>query len=178
MESTEPLNLVYKDGHVMVYDAATVLRLRRDYRIVGALEGSHPTNPQQNNYYGLPLILLPEEVALLSSDPTTGLDQVQQPNSAHEQVRIDLFKDLHKRGFYITRGIKFGADYMLYPGEPMRYHSHYIVNLMEHDQKITPRQLIALSRLGTSVKKTRILASWDPQAKKFVYVSIDWSEIG
>ncbi|KAJ2871793.1 tRNA-splicing endonuclease subunit [Coemansia aciculifera] len=176
MEPKEPLNFVCKDGHVMVYDAATVLRLRRDYRIVGALEGSHPTNPQQNNYYGLPLILLPEEVALLSSDPSTGLDQ--QPRSTHEQARFDLYMDLHKRGFYITRGIKFGADYMLYPGEPMRYHSHYIVNLMDHNQKITPRELIALSRLGTSVKKTRILASWDPDAQKFVYVSIDWSEIG
>ncbi|KAJ2788310.1 tRNA-splicing endonuclease subunit [Coemansia linderi] len=175
----EPLHLTYTDGHVMVFDADTVLRLRRDYRIVGALEGSHPTNPQQNNYYGLPLILLPEEVALLSADPSiTGLEQAQGAHSEQEQLRFDLFKDLHKRGFYITRGIKFGADYMLYPGEPMRYHSHYIVNLVDHQDKITPRQLIALSRLGTSVKKTRILCSWDSTVQQFIYVNVDWSEIG
>ncbi|KAJ2833141.1 tRNA-splicing endonuclease subunit [Coemansia sp. 'formosensis'] len=174
----EPLHLSYTDGHVMVYDADTVLRLRRDFRIVGSLEGSHPTNPQQNNYYGLPLVLLPEEIALLSADPRiTGLEQVQPPNS-RDEARFALFRDLHKRGFYITRGIKFGADYMLYPGEPMRYHSHYLVNLLAPHEKITPRQLIAQSRLGTSVKKTRILCTRNSTTQNFVYVSIDWSEIG
>ncbi|KAJ1649905.1 tRNA-splicing endonuclease subunit [Coemansia sp. RSA 1836] len=175
------IHLEYKDGHVMVFDAETVLRLRRDYRIVGALEASHPTNPQQNNYYGLPLVLLPEEVALLSLDPSiSGLDTTQLlwPRSEYEKVRFDMYRDLHSRGFFITRGIKFGADYMLYPGEPMRYHSHYVVSLVEHDQAITPRELVALGRLGTSVKKTRFLCSWDASTQKFVYVSLDWSEIG
>ncbi|KAJ2741027.1 tRNA-splicing endonuclease subunit [Coemansia sp. BCRC 34301] len=175
------IHLQYTDGLVMVFDAETVVRLRRDYRIVGALEGSHPTNPQQNNYYGLPLVLLPEEAALLSQDPTiSGLDTAQLcwPRSEHEKLRFSMYRDLHARGFYITRGIKFGADYLLYPGEPMRYHSHYVVSLVEHDQALTPRELVALGRLGTSVKKTRLLCSWVPNAQHFVYVSIDWSEIG
>ncbi|KAJ2892448.1 tRNA-splicing endonuclease subunit, partial [Coemansia aciculifera] len=109
----------------MIFDPDTVLRLRRDHRIVGALEGSHPTNPQQNNYYGLPLVLLPEETALLHKEQ----QQQQQstppawPQTDQEKLRFALYCALHARGFYITRAIKFGADYMLYPGDPMRYHS-------------------------------------------------------
>ncbi len=42
-----------------------VERLRRSWRIVGHLIGALPQNPRQNNQLGLPLVLLPEEVALL-----------------------------------------------------------------------------------------------------------------
>jgi tRNA-splicing endonuclease subunit Sen34 len=42
-----------------------VKRLRCDHRIVGALMGSLPRYPQQNGFYGLPLLLMAEETALV-----------------------------------------------------------------------------------------------------------------
>ncbi|KAJ2006003.1 tRNA-splicing endonuclease subunit [Coemansia thaxteri] len=177
----EPLRLECRNGLAMAFDPDTVLRLRRDFRIVGALEGSHPANPMQNNYFGLPLVLLPEEAALLADTPgTTTLDRAQLswPRTEHDHLRFNLYKDLHSRGYYITRAIKFGGDYLLYPGEPMRYHSHYIVSLLGHEQPLAPRELISLGRLATTVKKTRLLCSWDPSARAFAYVCLNWSEIG
>ncbi|KAJ2797287.1 tRNA-splicing endonuclease subunit, partial [Coemansia guatemalensis] len=61
-----PHRLQCAGGQVLVLDAAVVLSLRKEHRIVGSLEGSHPTNPLQNRYFALPLVLLPEEAAMLA----------------------------------------------------------------------------------------------------------------
>ncbi|KAJ1642243.1 tRNA-splicing endonuclease subunit, partial [Coemansia asiatica] len=109
-----------ESGQAVIFDADTVMRLRKDHRIVGALEGSHPSNPLQNLYFGLPLVLLPEETAMLVEmavivpDPKVTLEW---PSTSHEKMLFALFKDLHQRGYYITRGLKFGGEYLLYPGK-------------------------------------------------------------
>ena len=41
------------------------MKLRTDFRIVGAMIGSLPTHPRQNISLGLPLKLMPEESTLL-----------------------------------------------------------------------------------------------------------------
>ncbi|KAJ2533571.1 tRNA-splicing endonuclease subunit, partial [Coemansia sp. RSA 1933] len=106
-----------QDNQVLVFDPATVMALRTDHRIVGSLEGSHPANPMQNGYMSLPLLLLPEETALLLERGAIELSGIDfaWPKSEADEMRFELFKDLHRRGFYITRALKFGGDYMLYP---------------------------------------------------------------
>ncbi|KAJ1805527.1 tRNA-splicing endonuclease subunit [Coemansia sp. RSA 2599] len=109
-----------ESGQAVIFDADTVMRLRKDHRIVGALEGSHPIKPLQNLYFGLPLILLPEETALLVETgvitPDPGIS-LPWPSTSREKVLFALYKDMHKRGYYITRGLKFGGEYLLYPGK-------------------------------------------------------------
>ncbi|KAJ2315567.1 tRNA-splicing endonuclease subunit [Coemansia sp. RSA 2611] len=165
------------NGQVLVDDADTVLKLRTEHRIVGTLEGSHPTNPLQNNYFGLPLILLPEEAALLLEQHAITLDgdAFTWPKTEQDKVRFGLFKDLHGRGYFITRGIKYGGDYLLYPGDPLRYHSSHIVSLIDRGQKLTPRQLVTLGRLCTAVKKIRLLSSWNAEAGSFTHITLNWS---
>lgn len=46
-------------------------RLRCEYRIVGALSGTLSQFPLQNTFYGLPLMLIPEEVELITSQGTS-----------------------------------------------------------------------------------------------------------
>ncbi|KAJ1730183.1 tRNA-splicing endonuclease subunit [Coemansia biformis] len=164
-------------GHVLVTDADTALRLRREHRVVGSLEGSHPANPLQNHYFGLPLVLLPEEAALLVETGAIEIagDRFAWPETDRERLRFDLYKDLHSRGFYITRGIKFGGDYLLYPGEPLRHHSSHVVTLVDHAQKITPRELVTIGRVCTAVKKVRILSAWDPHRCQFTHIALNWS---
>jgi tRNA splicing endonuclease len=43
------------------------------------------------------------------------------------------FDDLYKRGFYVTSGIKFGGDFLAYPGDPIRYHAQYVVRVVPGD---------------------------------------------
>lgn len=51
------------------------------------------------------------------------------PNPVSD-VRDIVFRDLYKRGFYITSGLKFGSDFLAYFGDPVSYHAHYAVRLV------------------------------------------------
>ncbi|CAK9435406.1 uncharacterized protein LODBEIA_P01330 [Lodderomyces beijingensis] len=60
---------------------------------------------------------------------------------------------LQDRGFYINPGLKFGGDLVLYPGDPLRYHSYSIVRF----EFVDMYEIISGGRLATSVKKNMIV---------------------
>ncbi len=33
-----------------------------------------------------------------------------------DRLRLPIFEDLHRRGFFVSSGLKFGGDYLVYPG--------------------------------------------------------------
>lgn len=47
----------------------------------------------------------------------------------------------------------------MYPGDPMRYHSHYIVSVRGPDASFTGMDLVTMGRLATNTKKTFVLAT-------------------
>lgn len=63
------------------------------------------------------------------------------------------YKYLQNRGFYINPGLKFGGDLVIYPGDPLRYHSYSMVKFDVVDMY----DIIVGGRLATSVKKNLIL---------------------
>lgn len=66
-----------------------------------------------------------------------------------------------RRGLYLTGGAKFGGDFLVYPGEPGRYHSQFILvcfDTLAQLDALTLPQLITYARMATSVKKTVVLA--------------------
>lgn len=143
--------------------------LRCEYRIVGALSGTLSQFPLQNTFYGLPLLLLPEQVEfivrrgwaqLVSKDPNT-------------LCTSPLFDDLWSKGYFITSGIKFGGDYLLYHQDPMSTHSQFVVAQHPSEQLITPLDIIQKGRLATNVKKTHVLAGTIKDA--MTYYSIEWA---
>ncbi len=84
-------------------------------------------------------------------------------NPATSQVEIavpksyPLYAHLNSKGYFITPGLRFGADYSAYPGDPFRYHAHFMANSYEWDEEIPLLDIITLGRLGTSVKKSFML---------------------
>ena len=76
---------------------------------------------------------------------------------AHAQV----FRALWSRGFFITCGSNFGADYLCYPGDPMRHHAHLLVHVARPGQPQNAIELAAAARLANSVKKAAVLAEQD-----------------
>lgn len=65
-----------------------------------------------------------------------------------------LYAFLNARGYYITPGLRFGGDYSVYPGDPFRYHAHYMAKSYGWDEKIPMLDLTTSGRLGTAVKKS------------------------
>ncbi|CAO3595118.1 unnamed protein product [Absidia cylindrospora] len=141
----------------LVFDVEDVKRLRCDHQIVGSLVGSLPRFPQQNGFYGLPLLLLAEEATLIvekGNEP-----HWDYPKTRQEWLRYTVYCYFHQQGYFLTSGEKFGGDYLAYPGDPMRYHSHYIIAAHERQQIFSPMDLVAMGRLATNTKKTFVLAS-------------------
>ena len=64
-----------------------------------------------------------------------------------------LFKHLHSLGYFISPGIRFGCQFLVYPGDPLRFHSHFLAMATEWDEEIDLLDLVGGGRLGTGVKK-------------------------
>lgn len=66
----------------------------------------------------------------------------------------DVFAHLHSQGYFLSPGIRFGADFMAYPGDPLRFHSHFLVVSKQWDEPIDLLDIVSGGRLGTGVKKS------------------------
>ncbi|KAL3891555.1 hypothetical protein ACJMK2_003813 [Sinanodonta woodiana] len=98
------------------------------------------------------------------------------PSTDQERLRYSVFKDLWGKGYFITSGNKFGGDFLVYPGDPARYHSFFIAVCLPHDKKISALDIISLGRLGSNVKKTAVLCSTESDGK-LCYSSLQWTGI-
>ena len=96
------------------------------------------------------------------------------PETDSERARCKVFSDLWEKGYFITNGNKFGGDYLVYPGDPLRFHSHFIVKILPWKERLTGLDLVSVGRLGSTVKKTSVLASVDLSGK-VIYTSVQWS---
>ena len=90
-----------------------------------------------------------------------------------KSTRCAVFTDLWERGYYLTGGEKFGGDFLVYPADPVKFHSHYIVVCVEENQLLDPQFMVSKGRLGTSVKKT-VLLSFVNSAGLVVHQSLQW----
>jgi len=72
-----------------------------------------------------------------------------------------LFEHLHSLGYYMMPGLRFGCNFNVYPGDPLRFHSHFLATAYDFDQEIPLLDLIGGGRLGTAVKKGFLIGGED-----------------
>uniref|UniRef100_A0A2C9KD81 tRNA-splicing endonuclease subunit SEN34 n=1 Tax=Biomphalaria glabrata TaxID=6526 RepID=A0A2C9KD81_BIOGL len=200
------IKIFYTHGSFFLWNAEDVQMLREECRIIGKLTGCLPRAPRQNNYLGLPLQLMPEEAKLLvdigqhififihfcyylyvntccclsTESPWNQslhiYEDWEYPNTEKELIRYLVFKDLWKKGFYMTSGSKFGGDFLVYPGDPARYHSHYIAICKNQYDETPSLEIVSYGRLASNVRKTALICSVDHN-RKVLYTSIKWTGI-
>ncbi|GAA5881986.1 hypothetical protein JCM3774_002563 [Rhodotorula dairenensis] len=101
------------------------------------------------------------------------------PQTILQESRCRVFEDLWRRGFYMGGGMRFGGDFLVYPGDPLRYHSHFTLTVLSTPTTtIMPLDLVAYGRLATAVKKAHLLSSWDAKAEAAEYASLEWAAFG
>ncbi|KAI0429582.1 tRNA intron endonuclease [Xylaria sp. FL1042] len=110
---------------------------------------------------GKPNDKLPNKVEGYALTPTTS--GFLAPSTTHPELEslatVDvpasypLFAHLHDKGYYMMPGLRFGCDYNVYPGDPLRFHSHFAGVHFGWDEEITMMDLVGGGRLGTTVKK-------------------------
>ncbi|KAL3427360.1 tRNA intron endonuclease [Phlyctema vagabunda] len=76
-----------------------------------------------------------------------------------------LFAHLHSRDYFITPGLRFGCDYTVYPGDPLRFHSHFLAVGHDWEEEIPMLDLVGGGRLGTGVKKGFLIGGENPDAQ-------------
>jgi tRNA-splicing endonuclease subunit Sen34 len=59
----------------------------------------------------------------------------------------------------VTSGLKFGGDYLVYLGDPIKYHASYIAVCWPNEKEFSARDLLGRIRVGTSTKKTLLVCS-------------------
>lgn len=88
-------------------------------------------------------------------------EQWNFPSNKAELHRYIVFRDLHSRGFRITGGSKFGADFLLYPGDPTLYHAQFCVRIFSIRNEFVPALLAAACRGSFQARKHLLIASID-----------------
>lgn len=73
-----------------------------------------------------------------------------------------LFAHLHCRGYFMLPGLRFGCQYSCYPGDPLRFHSHFLAVGYDWDEDINLLDIVGGGRLGTGVKKGYLIGGVDP----------------
>jgi tRNA-intron lyase len=89
-------------------------------------------------------------------------------------MRGAVFRDLYSKGYYMSCGAKFGADFLAYAGEPLLYHAALAVIVVHADDPVSPHDLVALGRLGDATKKRTVLAYIDGESIQ--YIGVQWEE--
>ncbi|KAL5338642.1 hypothetical protein BJX70DRAFT_195529 [Aspergillus crustosus] len=77
-----------------------------------------------------------------------------------------LFAHLHSRGYFLSPGLRFGCQYMAYPGDPLRFHSHFLAVSAVWDEEMDLMDIITGGRLGTGVKKGFLIGGADTTNEK------------
>lgn len=95
--------------------------------------------------------------------PTTSCPPlVASPAGSHQEIpeatnAYYLFKHLHSKGYFMSPGLRFGCQFVAYPGDPLRFHSHFLSVSKDWDEPIDLIDIVGGGRLGTGVKKGFLL---------------------
>src|SRR5213593_1604153 len=85
-----------------------------------------------------------------------------------------VYDNLREKGYVVTPGIKFGADFAVYEHGPGIDHAPFIVQVMKPGSPITATSLVRSGRLATTVKKQFIIAIADAKKAVVDYLRYDW----
>ncbi|RXK41355.1 hypothetical protein M231_01260 [Tremella mesenterica] len=120
------------------------------------------TNP---HFHSIPSHPLSPLSSLSLQSPITSLPHplFPFPSTPRDHALLATFKTLQKKGFRMGLGPRFGGEYLIYPGDYLRYHAHFTSQVILPEDCIKPSELVAWGRLGTGTKKAGLLCCWTGQ---------------
>lgn len=93
--------------------------------------------------------------------------------STHQSLKDRVFSDLWEQGYYITSGLKYGGDFLVYADDPSRSHSTYLAVVTAYQEPV--HSLATLARVANKVKKRVLLCS--PDENQVHYCTLEWAGI-
>lgn len=102
------------------------------------------------------LAVTPTSSGALLARQTELTHMAQKPSAGH------LCRFLLHSGYFMTPGLRFGSKYSVYPGDPLRFHAHFMANPYHWDEEIPILDIVAGGRLATAVKKAFLIGGQEP----------------
>ncbi|CAI5737561.1 unnamed protein product [Peronospora farinosa] len=79
--------------------------------------------------------------------------------SLRRHIRLRVYRDLWERGYVVTFGSKFGADFLIYKDNPERAHAEAIIIVKDYEEEFARVDIVSFCRLAKMVKKQFLFAS-------------------
>ena len=89
-----------------------------------------------------------------------------------ENIQYRVFTELYRQGKVVTSGLKFGGHFLAYPGDPLLYHSEFVVYCDSPGETWDKYRLASHGRVATNARKTFIIASIDENTDQVVFEPI------
>jgi tRNA-intron endonuclease len=170
---------------LIVWDIASGLNIYRT-GFFGKPVGIPKPKPDQN--FEVPLLLdLMEGLYLLEHNRISVIDgRTRKPvgravllREARNTYRgfsqaYKVYKDLRNKGYIVTPGIKFGADFAVYEHGPGIDHAPFIVSVEDPSSIMGPFEVVRAGRLATTVRKQFIIAIPDSKQDSIRYLVFSW----
>ncbi|KAG9251815.1 uncharacterized protein F5Z01DRAFT_252109 [Emericellopsis atlantica] len=103
----------------------------------------------------------PSDAQLFAVTPTTTKELLNAKTDvvcgSPNVPEAPLARHLQYNGYYMTPGLRFGARYSVYPGDPLRFHAHYMANQYAWEEEIPILDVVEGGRLATAVKKAFLI---------------------
>jgi len=136
--------------------SATPMDVDADSSIFDSPSPGSPVLSQSSN------ALDPFFVTPTTSYPPLPIPPTTPTNSLPQVPRTyPLFAYLHSKGYFMTPGLRFGCNYTVYPGDPLRFHSHFLATGLDWDEEFDLLDIVGGGRLGTGVKKAYLIGGAD-----------------
>ena len=110
--------------------------------------------------------------ATMSMTPTTSTSLLppRSPSLHHHTPHLlgqtssslSLLTHLQSRKFFTTPGLSFGCQFCVYPGDPLRFHSHFLAVSVDWEEEMDLMDIVSGGRLGTGVKKGWLVGGEQP----------------
>ncbi|KAL6252169.1 hypothetical protein P5V15_004446 [Pogonomyrmex californicus] len=98
------------------------------------------------------------------------------PLTPEQRLKYKVFKDLWERQYYITSGENYGTDFVVYPGDPMMFHSQFMIQCVCRDEEIPILDIVTKCRLSCHVRKTLVFATYHEEDDTVKYQSFQWAD--
>lgn len=89
-------------------------------------------------------------------------------------LAYSVYKDLRDKGYIVTPGIKFGADFAVYERGPGIDHAPFMASIKTNKEKIGTFDIVRAGRLATTVRKQFVIASPDLKKNDVNYLIFKW----
>jgi len=85
-----------------------------------------------------------------------------------------VYRHLRDRGFVVTPGIKFGADFAVYERGPGIDHAPFLASVKQKKETMGTFEIVRAGRLATTVRKQFTIAVPDLKGKGINYLVFSW----